>query len=80
MTPADFITRWKNSGRAELANSQSFLNELCELLAVPQPEPNQPDESANAYVFEKAVLFHNGDGTTSQGRIELYRRGIWRKT
>jgi hypothetical protein len=77
MTPSEFITRWKTSGGAELANSQSFLKELCTLLDVPHPEPTQPDESLNAYTFEKAVEFNNGDGTTSSGRIDLYRKGMF---
>ena len=66
--PADFIHRWQNSGGAELAHAQSFLKELCTLLDVPQPEPTEADESHNRYVFEKAIEFNNGDGTTSPGR------------
>jgi hypothetical protein len=31
----------------------------------------------NAYVFERAVQFHNGDGTTSTRRIDLYKRGCF---
>jgi len=77
MTPAEFIARWEGSGGAELANSQSFLKELCELLDLPQPEPTHADESQNTYVFEKAVEFNNGDGTTSSGRVDLYRRGCF---
>jgi len=77
MTPQDFIDRWKDSGGAELANSQSFLKELCALLDVPQPEPAKPDGSQNTYVFEKAVEFYNGDGTISAGRVDLYRKGCF---
>jgi hypothetical protein len=77
MTPAQFIERWKDSGGAELANSQSFLKELCDLLDVPHPEPTVADETLNGYVFEKAVEFNNGDGTVSQGRIDLYRQGCF---
>lgn len=77
MTPDDFIARWQGSGGAELANSQSFLVELCDLLDVPRPEPTLADEAANHYVFEKAVAFNNGDGTTSTGRADLYRRGCF---
>ena len=73
MSPQKFIDRWKDSGGAELANSQSFLKELCTLLDTPHPEPTKPDESQNTYVFEKAVVFHNGDGTTSDGRVDLFR-------
>ena len=77
MTPAEFVERWSASGGAELANSQSFLKELCELLDVPQPEPTQPDVAENRYVFEKAVTFNNGDGTTSSGRVDLYRENCF---
>jgi len=57
-----------------MANSQSFLKELCQLLEVPEPEPTQADESLNNYVFEKALNFNNGDGTFSKGRVDLYRQ------
>ena len=77
MTPDEFITRWKDSGGAELANSQSFLKELCDLLQVPQPDPTQPDAASNRYVFEKGIEFNNGDGTVSFGRIDLYRAGCF---
>jgi hypothetical protein len=71
----DFITRWKESGAAERANYQLFLSELTDLLEVPRPQPAQADDEQNAYVFERAVIFNNGDGTTSTGRIDLYKRG-----
>ncbi len=74
-----FIARWSPSGGAELANSQSFLRDLCDLLDVPHPDPkvasDHPDD--NAYVFERDVLFKHGDGTTSGGRIDLYKRGCF---
>jgi len=72
-----FIGRWKASGAAERANYALFLSELCDLLDVPRPEPKQPDDAANAYVFEKDVTFQHADGTTSIGRIDLYRRGCF---
>lgn len=70
----EFITRWRESGAAERANYQLFLSELTDLLAVPRPQPAQADDEQNAYVFERAVIFNNGDGTTSTGRIDLYKR------
>ena len=73
LTPKEFVERWKGSEGAELANSQSFLKELCELIDVPQPEPTKADESKNTYVFEKAVKLDNGDGTAGNGRVDLYR-------
>jgi len=74
MNHEEFITRWQRSGGAEMANSQSFLKELCRLLEVPEPDPTEADETQNTYVFEKALNFNNGDGTYSSGRVDLYRQ------
>ncbi len=83
-TPADdgadprvieaFIDRWAKSGGSELANFQTFANELCDLLGLPSPEPSQPDNQSNDYVFERRVDFKFEDGSTSAGRIDLYKR------
>lgn len=73
----DFITRWQASGAAERANYQLFLTELCDVLGVPNPEPTRPKVEDNAYVFERDVTFQNLDGTTSTGRIDLYKRGCF---
>src|SRR5690606_14596921 len=77
MTADEFIAHWKDSAGAELANSQSFLMQLCEMLEVPRPEPTVADDDENRYTFENAVTFHNGDGTTSRGRDDLYKRGCF---
>ena len=73
----DFISRWEMSGAAERANYQLFLSELCDFLAVPRPDPTCPDESRNQYVFERNVHFSNVDGSTSTGRIDLYKKGCF---
>jgi hypothetical protein len=73
----NFIERWASSGAAERANYQIFLTELCDVLEVRRPEPTKINEDDNAYVFEKAVTFHHGDGTSSTGRIDLYKRGCF---
>lgn len=70
----DFIRRWKESGAAERANYALFLTQLCDLIGVPQPDPTTADPERNAYVFERDVTFDEGDGTTSTGRIDLYKR------
>ncbi|MFZ4774613.1 MAG: DNA methyltransferase [Terrimicrobiaceae bacterium] len=69
-----FLARWAQSGAAERANYQLFLSELCDVLGVPRPDPTGPDDDANAYVFERAVTFQHPDGSTSGGRIDLYKR------
>jgi hypothetical protein len=72
-----FLTRWQASGAAERANYQLFLTELCQMLGVPGPEPTKPDDHENAYVFEKSVVFHYGDGTHTTKFIDLYKRGCF---
>lgn len=42
-----------------------------------RPEPSGPEDKANHYVFEKGVTFRHSDGTTSVGRIDLYKRGCF---
>jgi hypothetical protein len=66
----DFISHWSAASPSERANSQPFLIELCDLLDVPRPDPHP----ANGYFFEFPVEEHHPDGTTSIGRIDLYRR------
>lgn len=77
MTPQQFISNWQSAAGKEIANSQSFLLDLCELLAVDKPRPTVADDSQNTYVFEKGVTFNNGDGTTSHGRVDLYHQGCF---
>jgi hypothetical protein len=73
----EFIRRWESSGAAERANYQLFFSELCDQLPVPRPEPTRPDDQENAYVFERAVTFRHGDGSSSIGRIDLYKRACF---
>jgi len=61
MTLRAFIEKWRKSGGAERANAQMFLCDLCKLLGVPEPEPAQPDNEANAYAFERRVTFQSYD-------------------
>lgn len=74
---AVFIDRWQKSAAAERANYQGFLSELCDVLGVARPDPTVPNDAHNAYVFERSVTFHNVDGSTSIGRIDLYKRGTF---
>lgn len=68
-----FILRWSRASPSERANSQLFLSELCDLLAVPHPDPTRD----NGYAFEYEVTQHHPDGTSSKGRIDLYKRGCF---
>lgn len=74
---ADFVRRWQNSAAAERANFRSFCNELCDLLAVPRPDPARQDERDNAYVYDKTVWFDDGDGKRTANFIDLYKRGCF---
>ncbi len=69
-----FFLRWEGSGAAERANYSMFLNELCDVIEVPRPDPAGPDDEQNAYVFERTVPFPNPDGSTTIKRIDLYKR------
>ncbi len=71
----DFIVHWRETGGSELANTQSFINGLCALIGVPAPHGSRTDDAFNDYVFERRVFQDNGDGTTSFGRIDAYRKG-----
>lgn len=72
-----FIACWQHASGTERANYQLFLTELCELLALPRPEPAHDGHEDNAYVFERRVDFRHRDGSESRGFIDLYRRGAF---
>jgi hypothetical protein len=74
LSPEDFLARWQHADGTELANYQLFVTDLCKLLGVPSPDPAREDTRDNAYVFERRITFHHGDGSTSMGRIDCYRR------
>ena len=68
-----FIAKWQGVAASELSTSQSFLIDLCALLGVDAPHAT-PEQD---YMFERPITFHHGDGSTSAGRIDLYRRGAF---
>ncbi|WBQ09322.1 hypothetical protein L2D01_10480 [Hyphomonadaceae bacterium ML37] len=72
-----FIARWKESGGGELANTQTFLNEFCDLIGVPRPDPSREETALNDYVFERQVTRLHDDGSQSSRRIDLYKRGCF---
>lgn len=67
----EFIRRWRGVAASELATAQTFVMQLCALLGVDKPYPT-PEQD---YMFERPVRFQHGDGSTSDGRIDCYRRG-----
>lgn len=72
-----FIAHWRDTGGSELANTQSFINGLCQLIGVEPPHGSRTDDVQNDYVFERRVFQDNGDGTVSFGRIDCYKRGAF---
>jgi hypothetical protein len=76
VTYPDFEARWRNSGGAERANYGLFLQDLCDLLGVPKPDPTTDQPAQDQYVLERAVTFHDGP-KKSTGRIDLYKRGCF---
>ena len=73
-----FIHRWEGQeGGAERANYAMFLSELCDIIGVPRPHPAQATTAENDYVFERAVKLIGPDDSTSNGRIDLYKRGCF---
>ena len=70
-----FLSRWRHAGGSERANYQLFIADLCDLLEVDKPQPANVDTRDNPYVFERRVVFHHGDGSTSNGFIDCYKRG-----
>jgi hypothetical protein len=72
-----FVKTWAGVSGSERANYQLFVGELCALLGVARPDPSREDTRDNAYVFERRVTFSHGDGSTSSGFIDCYRRGAF---
>ena len=72
----EFETHWQKSGGAERANYGLFLQDLCDLLGVPKPDPTTDQPAQDQYVLERAVTFRDG-AKKSTGRIDLYKRGCF---
>ena len=68
-----FVARWAAASASERANSQPFLCELCDILGVARPEPTRE----TGYAFEYDVIEHHPDGSTTKGRIDLYKRACF---
>jgi len=77
----EFVLRWENTqgSGAELADFQSFIVELCELLGVPKPDPKSDATKDNGYIFERPVESFDASGElkSSKNRIDLYRRNCF---
>ncbi|WP_424968372.1 class I SAM-dependent DNA methyltransferase [Dinoroseobacter sp. S375] len=70
----EFLAQAQSSGGSEMANCHLFIERLCGFLNLPQPELSTEENRFNDYVFERRVDFKHPDGTTTPGRIDLYKR------
>jgi hypothetical protein len=77
VTYPEFEARWRPAGGAERANYGLFLTDLCDLLGVARPDVTTDNPAQDAYVFERAVVFDDGAGKKSTGRIDLYKRSCF---
>ena len=70
-----FIAKWTGNPASELSTAQSFVIDLCDLLGVPRPHATDERD----YMFERPITFAHGDGSTSPGRVDCYKRGhfVW---
>lgn len=66
-----FIEHWSKAQASERANAQPFLCDLADLLGVPRPG----NDHSFGYTFEFPVKIPTGPDTTTEGRVDLYRRG-----
>ncbi|MBQ4853987.1 class I SAM-dependent DNA methyltransferase [Rhodanobacter sp. B2A1Ga4] len=68
-----FIAKWRGVTASELSTAQTFAMDLCQLLGVDLPHADAEQQ----YMFERPVTFSHGDGSSSAGRIDLYKRGCF---
>jgi hypothetical protein len=59
----EFFRRREASGAAERANNSMFLNELCDLLEVPRPDPAGPVGAISQRPAKSGPWCRNGDGS-----------------
>jgi hypothetical protein len=72
---AAFIARWQHADGSDLAKHHRFVADPGQLPGVPAADPAREDTRDNAYVFARRVTFRHGEGRTSTGRIDCYKRG-----
>ncbi len=67
----------KASGGSETANTQKFIERLCDAMDLPAPAFSASNNAQNDYAYERRIAFKHPNGTTSPGRIDLYKRGCF---
>ncbi len=72
-----FIDRWSKSEAAEQKNKDLFLTELCDVLGIGHPDAAGTVGVQDDFVFEKDVRIPDEGGSSSIGRIDLYKQGCF---
>lgn len=67
MTPAEFVSKWRNNTLSERAGAQAHFLDLCAMLGV--PPPNDPEN----YCFERGAT-RTGSG---HGWADVWKRGCF---
>lgn len=67
----------KASGGAEIANTQKFIERLCDAMGLPAPSFSASNNAQNDYAYERRITFKHPDGSQTPGRIDLYKRGCF---
>jgi len=67
----------KASGGGEIANTQKFIERFCDALGLPAPAFSASNNAQNDYAYERRISFKHPDGSTTPGRIDLYKRGCF---
>jgi hypothetical protein len=70
-----FIARWDGTEQAERANYARFLDDLCDVLGVPRPDPAAGP--LGDYRYERSVTHREAEGASTTRRIDLYKRGCF---
>ncbi|MCP4678313.1 MAG: class I SAM-dependent DNA methyltransferase [Deltaproteobacteria bacterium] len=68
-----FIEKWSRSEAAEQKNKDLFLTELCDVLKVGHPDAAGTVGARDDFVFEKDVRIPDEGGSSSIGRMDLYK-------
>ena len=74
LTLPAFIARWQAAHGPERGNMQLFLQELTQVLGLPNPEPTGP---ASEYCFEKQVPNYTPEGRFTKNYMDLYKAGCF---
>ncbi|MCL2822578.1 MAG: hypothetical protein FWD57_01170 [Polyangiaceae bacterium] len=71
----DFVKRWQTHRESTSASSRQFLDELCDALDLPRPEPPGCSCRDNTGSIEPVAATSSGDGFCTLSGLDLFRCG-----